>query len=174
MRLITLSRGPRWDYTKPNTPGRAHHSAPAAGDPSRRWRRSHLNGSTGTTPAGSCAASADVLQQRPRPRKKADRLPVRVTEHNAIMPSGDGTEEVSETCTVITHPPRSSCRARGRCLRDVPDPVMRASATGALGSKHAAARRPAHPQHPGACVHITGKQTFVHARNTITSTPQEV
>jgi hypothetical protein len=73
-----------------------------AGDPSRRWRRSHLNGSTGTTPAGSCAASADVLQQRPRPRKKADRLPVRVTEHNAIMPSGDGTEEVSETCTVIT------------------------------------------------------------------------
>ena len=34
--------------------------------------------------------------------KKADQLPVRVTEHNAIMPSGDGTEEVSETCTVIT------------------------------------------------------------------------
>jgi hypothetical protein len=34
--------------------------------------------------------------------KKQDRLPVRVTEHNAIMPSGDGTEEVSETCTVIT------------------------------------------------------------------------
>jgi hypothetical protein len=34
--------------------------------------------------------------------KKADRLPVRVTEHNAIMPSGDETEEVSQTCTVIT------------------------------------------------------------------------
>ena len=34
--------------------------------------------------------------------KKADRLPVRVTEHNAIMPSGDDTEEVSQTCTVIT------------------------------------------------------------------------
>ena len=34
--------------------------------------------------------------------RKEDRLPVRVTEHNAIMPSGDGTEEVSETCTVIT------------------------------------------------------------------------
>ncbi len=34
--------------------------------------------------------------------KIADRLPVRVTEHNAIMPSGGGTEEVSETCTVIT------------------------------------------------------------------------
>jgi hypothetical protein len=34
--------------------------------------------------------------------KKQDRLPVRVTEHNAVMPSGDGTEEVSETCTVIT------------------------------------------------------------------------
>jgi hypothetical protein len=34
--------------------------------------------------------------------KKADQLPVRVTEHNAIMPSGDGTDEVSQTCTVIT------------------------------------------------------------------------
>jgi len=33
--------------------------------------------------------------------KKAGRLPVRVTEHNAVMPSG-GKEEVSETCTVIT------------------------------------------------------------------------
>ena len=34
--------------------------------------------------------------------KKQDRLPVRVTEHNVIMPSGDGKQEVSETCTVIT------------------------------------------------------------------------
>jgi len=34
--------------------------------------------------------------------KKADRLPVRVTEHNAIMPSGDGKAQASETCTVIT------------------------------------------------------------------------
>jgi hypothetical protein len=33
--------------------------------------------------------------------KKEDRLPVRVTEHNAIMP-GDGSGAVSETCTVIT------------------------------------------------------------------------
>jgi hypothetical protein len=31
-----------------------------------------------------------------------DRLPVRVAEHNAAMPRGDGKEEVSETCTVIT------------------------------------------------------------------------
>ena len=31
-----------------------------------------------------------------------DRLPVRVTEHSAIMPRDDGKEEVSETCTVIT------------------------------------------------------------------------
>jgi len=30
-----------------------------------------------------------------------DRLPVRVAEHNATMPRGDG-KEVSETCTVIT------------------------------------------------------------------------
>ena len=34
--------------------------------------------------------------------KKEDRLPVRVTEHNAVMPAGDGSEAVSETCTVIT------------------------------------------------------------------------
>jgi Insertion element 4 transposase N-terminal len=34
--------------------------------------------------------------------KKEDRLPVRVTEHNAVMPSGGGKEVVSETCTVIT------------------------------------------------------------------------
>jgi len=34
--------------------------------------------------------------------KKQDRLPVRAAEHNAVLPSGDGQEEVSETCTVIT------------------------------------------------------------------------
>ncbi len=34
--------------------------------------------------------------------RKEDRLPVRVAEHNAVMPSGDGKEQVSETCTVIT------------------------------------------------------------------------
>jgi hypothetical protein len=33
--------------------------------------------------------------------KKADRLPVRAAEHNAILPGGDGTQ-VSETCTLIT------------------------------------------------------------------------
>jgi len=33
--------------------------------------------------------------------KKADRLPVRVAEHNAVLP-GDGKEQVTETCTVIT------------------------------------------------------------------------
>ena len=34
--------------------------------------------------------------------KQQDRLPVRVTEHNAAMPAAGGTETVSETCTVIT------------------------------------------------------------------------
>ncbi|MGH3401988.1 MAG: transposase domain-containing protein, partial [Streptosporangiaceae bacterium] len=34
--------------------------------------------------------------------KKEDRLPVRAAEHSAVLPRGDGTEEVSETCTVIT------------------------------------------------------------------------
>ena len=33
---------------------------------------------------------------------KEDRLPVRSAEHNTVLPSGDGSEEVSETCTVIT------------------------------------------------------------------------
>ena len=34
--------------------------------------------------------------------KEEDRLPVRAAEHNAVLSRGDGTEEVSETCTVIT------------------------------------------------------------------------
>jgi hypothetical protein len=34
--------------------------------------------------------------------KKADRLPVRAAEHNVILPSGDGTAEASQTCTIIT------------------------------------------------------------------------
>ncbi len=34
--------------------------------------------------------------------RKEDRLPVRVTEHNAVMPAAGGNEQVSETCTVIT------------------------------------------------------------------------
>ena len=33
--------------------------------------------------------------------KKADRLPARVTEHNAVLPCGDG-EQVSETWTLVT------------------------------------------------------------------------
>jgi len=34
--------------------------------------------------------------------KKKDRLPVRAAEHNVVLPCGDGTGEVSETCTLIT------------------------------------------------------------------------
>jgi len=34
--------------------------------------------------------------------KKRDRLPVRAAGHNAMMASGDGKQEASETCTVIT------------------------------------------------------------------------
>jgi hypothetical protein len=34
--------------------------------------------------------------------KKQDRLPVRAAEHNVILPSGDRTGEVSQTCTIIT------------------------------------------------------------------------
>ena len=34
--------------------------------------------------------------------KEEDRLPVRAAEHNAVLARGDGTEEVSQTYTVIT------------------------------------------------------------------------
>jgi Insertion element 4 transposase N-terminal len=34
--------------------------------------------------------------------RKADRLPVRAAEHNAVFPSGGGDERVPETCTIIT------------------------------------------------------------------------
>ena len=34
--------------------------------------------------------------------RKEDRLPVRVTEHNAVMPAAGGEEQASQTCTVIT------------------------------------------------------------------------
>jgi len=34
--------------------------------------------------------------------KKAERLPVRAAEHNAVFPVGEGDGQVSETCTVIT------------------------------------------------------------------------
>lgn len=34
--------------------------------------------------------------------KKIDRLPVRVVEHNAVLPCGDGEEDVSETYTLAT------------------------------------------------------------------------
>jgi hypothetical protein len=34
--------------------------------------------------------------------KEADRIPVRVTEHNALFPAAGGLVQVSETCTIIT------------------------------------------------------------------------
>ena len=34
--------------------------------------------------------------------KKEDRLPVRAAEHNVILPAAGGTEEASQTCTIIT------------------------------------------------------------------------
>jgi len=34
--------------------------------------------------------------------KNQDRLPVRAADHNAILPCGDGTEQTSQTCTLIT------------------------------------------------------------------------
>jgi integrase len=37
-----------------------------------------------------------------RPDAGGDRLPVRAAEHNAILSRGEGTEEASRTCTLIT------------------------------------------------------------------------
>ena len=34
--------------------------------------------------------------------RKAERLPVRAAEHNAVFPAASGDDEVSETCTIIT------------------------------------------------------------------------
>ena len=76
--------------------------------------------------------------------KKEDRLPVRAAEHNAIMPSGDGTEEVSETCTVDHHPPGPRGRARGPGAGDVPDPVERVGDHVRRGQDHDHRRREPH------------------------------
>jgi hypothetical protein len=52
--------------------------------------------------------------------KKEDRLPVRVTEHGAVMSSAGGTETVSEACTVITtlldHQAAPADQVRDACL----------------------------------------------------------
>jgi hypothetical protein len=34
--------------------------------------------------------------------RKSERLPVRAAEHNAVFPAGEGEDEASETCTIIT------------------------------------------------------------------------
>ena len=53
-------------------------------------------------PGGGWLADGSRLSWLNAPSgKEADRLPVRVAEHNAVLPCGDG-QEVSETCTLIT------------------------------------------------------------------------
>ena len=53
------------------------------------------------TPGGWLADGSRLSYLNAPGGKKADRLPVRVTEHNVVMPCGDG-ETVSETCTLVT------------------------------------------------------------------------
>ena len=52
--------------------------------------------------------------------KKQDRLPVRAAGHNVILPSGGGTGEASETCTIITtlldHETAPAGQVRDTCL----------------------------------------------------------
>jgi hypothetical protein len=50
----------------------------------------------GWLPDGSCASWLNAPSG-----KKEDRLPVRVTEHSALVAGPDG-EQVSETCTLVT------------------------------------------------------------------------
>ena len=47
------------------------------------------------------------LAERPS-GKKQDRLPIRVSEHSALVPGPDG-DEAAETCTLITSVLRSGC-----------------------------------------------------------------
>ena len=52
--------------------------------------------------------------------RKADRLPVRAAEHNAVFPAGSREEEISETCTIITalldHETAPAGQLREACL----------------------------------------------------------
>jgi len=53
------------------------------------------------TPGGWLADGSRLSWLNAPSGKKADRLPVRAAEHNAVLPCGDG-QDVSETCTLIT------------------------------------------------------------------------
>lgn len=53
------------------------------------------------TPGGWLADGSRLSWLNAPGGKTSDRLPVRVAEHNAVLPCGDG-QEVSETCTLIT------------------------------------------------------------------------
>ncbi len=53
------------------------------------------------TPGGWLADGSRLSWLNAPSGKNSDRLPVRVAEHNAVLPCGDG-QEVSETCTLIT------------------------------------------------------------------------
>ena len=53
------------------------------------------------TPGGWLADGSRISWLNAPSGKPGDRLPVRVAEHNAVLPCGDG-QEVSETCTLIS------------------------------------------------------------------------
>jgi Insertion element 4 transposase N-terminal len=53
------------------------------------------------TPGGWLADGSRLSWLNAPSGKTSDRLPVRVAEHNAVLPCGDG-QDVSETCTLIT------------------------------------------------------------------------
>ena len=105
--------------------------------------------------------------------RKDDGLPVRVTEHNAVMPSADGKEDMPGTCTVITTLAGPPGRARGPGPGNVshqvervgdhvrrgqgldhrrwqphvqPGPAVRVPAAGHPGGLGLAHRRPADPR----------------------------
>src|SRR5437763_2177125 len=63
----TPSPKPRSACTKPNASATAHRSDAARSAPWPTWRTSPQPGSTGTTPGGSCTASAAFHRPKPKP-----------------------------------------------------------------------------------------------------------
>src|SRR5260370_321332 len=87
-----------WHPARPPPPGGPAAGAPAAPAPPAA-------GGLGLpmAPGGGWLPDGSRLSWLNAPSgKEADRLPVRVTEHNAVMPGPGGTGQASETCTIIT------------------------------------------------------------------------
>ena len=65
--------------------------------------------------------------------KEEDRLPVRAAEHNSILSRGEGTEEASQTCTLITTllDNRAAPSRHRNLVRFLPTPRLQPTVLGA-------------------------------------------